>query len=317
MKLFRAPHSEETTSDERGFVLLVVMVIIALLFPAVIAFNSRTQISLLQAANFRDTIQALRLARSGVDGAIGLLQIDDASYDAESDKWAMQFPSLAVGDGMLTVKIIDEDRKININRLVKDSGKTVDPIVYGHLQRLITRLGGKQEVVDALVDWMDIDSETRGSGGAEEDYYKELEHTCKNGPVDSLDELFLVRGFDKDLLVDKGLKEYITVAPTDGRLNVNTADIAVLYDIHVSLREGLVEEIVRARNEGEFKQPTDVKNAIGLTDALFAQINPLIKVNSSVFLVKSRYAVGNVSKTVEATLARVGTKVSILSWREF
>jgi len=303
--------------NEKGFVLIIVMLVIALLFPIVIAFNTRTQVNLLQAGNFRDNVQALRLARSGVDGAIGLLKMDDPAYDALTDQWAMAFPAIAVGEGKLTVKINDEDSKININQLVNSNGVDVNVNVENRLRKLITRLGGKQEVVDALIDWMDINTEPFGSHGAEDEYYKTLGYYTKNGALDSLDELYLIKGFNKDLLVDKGLKDYITVAPTDGKINVNTAQIEVLYDLNEEIREGLIDEIIRYRNEKEFKNVMDVKNAIGINDTLYATIAPYIKVNSTIFTVHSKYTIDKVTKNVDAVLRRDGMNVTIISWREY
>lgn len=302
--------------NEDGFVIIVVMFVIALLFPIVISFTAKTQINLLQAGNFRDSIQALRLARSGVEGAMGLLRMDDASYDALTDDWAMPFPAIAVGEGKLIVKIEDEDRRIDINQLVKD-GINVNPDVDKHLRSLITRLGGKPEIVDALIDWMDVDSEVYGSFGAEDEYYKELGYYPKNGPLHSLDELFLIKGFDEDILVSKDLKDFITVAPTDGKINVNTAEIEVLYDIHDELREGLVEEIVRHRQENEFKNNDDIKNVIGITQNIPAALLGRIKVNSLVFTVHSSCSIDRITKHVDAVLRRDGKMVTVISWREY
>lgn len=301
--------------SEEGFVLVVVLIVIALLFPIIIAFNSRTQINLLEASNYRDNIQALRMARSGVEGAMGILRDDDASYDSMNDKWAMDFPSLQIGEGALTVRITDEDSKININRLIE--GNSVNKTVESHLRKLIARLGGKPEIVDALIDWMDTNEEEYGSAGAEYDYYKDKGYSPKNGALSTLDELFLIKGFDKDILIDKNLKDYITVAPTDGKLNINTAAKETLYDFHDEMREGLIEEIVAYRNENEYQKITDVKNAIGITDTLYAKITPFIKVNSSIFSVKTKYTIGKVSKSVEAVLKRDGKNITVISWREF
>jgi type II secretory pathway component PulK len=113
------------------------------------------------------------------------------------------------------------------------------------------------------------------------------------------------------------LKDYITVAPTDGKLNVNTADKETLYDFHDEIREGLIEEIVAYRNENEYQKITDIKNAIGITDTLYAKITPFLKVNSSIFSVNSKYTVGKVSKSVDAVLKRDGKSITVVSWREF
>jgi type II secretory pathway component PulK len=304
-----------SASNQGGFILIVILMILAILVPAVIVFSAKTQINVLQAANFRDTVQAVRMARSGVEGAIGILNNDDATYDTLKDTWAMDFPQLSVAGGGLSVKIVDEDSKININKLVPD-GISADTYVYARLQSLIKRLGGKPEIVDALKDWMDIDGEVTGTYGAEDEYYKKMNMLPKNGPLDSLDELFMVRGFDKELLVDKGLKYYITVADTDGKINVNTAAIEVLYDISDKLREGIAEEIVRHRMEKEYKSVNDLLNTIGIDTNTQAELSKYMKVNSATFTVTSKFRIGKVVKTVEAVLKRAEKTTSVISWRE-
>ena len=58
-----------------------------------------------------------------------------------------------------------------------------------------------EEIADAILDWVDDDDEER-EFGAEADFYSGLApaYAPKNGPLDSLDELLLVRGVTPDLL---------------------------------------------------------------------------------------------------------------------
>src|SRR5262249_9810458 len=54
------------------------------------------------------------------------------------------------------------------------------------------------EVVDALIDWIDIGDETRGTGGAETSYYQSLPvpYVPPNGPMRTPGELRLVKGLN-------------------------------------------------------------------------------------------------------------------------
>jgi general secretion pathway protein K len=312
----RSVKREKTKNHQKGFVLVTVLIVISLLFPIVVIFYSKTQLNLIQAGNFRDTLQAVRTARSGVEGAIGLLKNDDQSYDAKTDRWAMQFPVIGVGDGLLQIRIEDEESRLNVNTLVS-GGNAVNADVEYRLKNLITRLGGKPEIVDALVDWIDENSEMKSDNGAEDSYYAPLGYKPKNGPVDSLDELLMVKGFDKDLLVTKGLTNFITVAPTDGKLNVNTAPPELLRGLHPELNEGVAEDMVTYRDRKEFKNIGEIKNAIGINDTLYAKLTPLIKVNSSIFRVQSTCTMGTVVKHTEALLKRDGSTITVISWREF
>ena len=352
----------QARSNEKGFILVTILLVIAVLFPLILAFNSKVQLNLIQAENFRNSVQALRLARSGVEGAIGILKADDPNYDSKTEKWAQPFPSMSLGDGILTVQIADEDGKIPINNLVgfaqessvaanpgaattpaQAAGQTtaaatptatttpqvpndqVDQDLNTRLRSLITRLGGKPEIVDALIDWLDSNDTVTGEEGAEEDYYKQRGYHCKNGPLDSLDELLLVKGFDKDLLVERKLQDYLTIAPTDGKINVNTAPVPVLRAVlgtktatlGAPLNDSDVEDLARYRDTHDLKAPRDVALAVKISQDQVGAITPLIKVNSAYFTVNSRYTIGRVTKHVEAMLKRAGSTVTTMSWREF
>lgn len=311
--------------NEEGFVLVTVLLVIALLFPIVIAFNSRVQLNLLQAENFRNSVQSLRMARSGVEGAIAILQADDVTYDSNKDRWAMPMPALAVADGELDVKVIDEDSKLSLNALVDQTGTGVNKDVEARLRSLITRLGGKPEIVDALIDWIDTDDAVTGSGGAEDEAYTDAGYPAKNGPLDSVDELLMVKGFDKELLFEKKLADYVTVAQTDGKINVNTAPVETLLAVlgtkttglATPLSEGDVEDLVRFREEKEFKTVADVNAVIKISTTQAGAIAGLIKVNSSFFTVRSKFTTGKIARKVEAMLKRDGNTVATMSWREY
>ena len=192
----------------------------------------------------------------------------------------------------------------------------VDKDLDTRLRSLISQLGAKPEIVDALIDWLDPDNDTTGSDGAEDDYYKQQGYRCKNGPLDSLDELLLVRGFDNELLIDKNLKSYLTIAPTDGKVNLNTAPIQVLYTVLGTqtsslaqpMSQSTIQDLVRYRDEHDLKNVTDMKSAVKISQDQASAVTPLVKVNSAFFTVNSRYTIGNVVKNVEALLKRSGTR---------
>jgi DNA uptake protein ComE-like DNA-binding protein len=98
--------------------------------------------------------------------------------------------------------ISDEGGKININALMRldPSGNTL----YSFLMLLPNMT---DDIANAIIDWLDPDDNPRqstvgGMGGAESSYYQGLSppYSCKNGPIDSLEELLLVRGVTPDLL---------------------------------------------------------------------------------------------------------------------
>jgi general secretion pathway protein K len=325
-------------TNERGFVLVTVLLIIAFLFPLVLAFSAKVQLNLIQAENFRNSLQALRIARSGIIGAVGILKADDPSYDTTKDTWAMAFPALSLGEGasegMLSVTIVDQDGKIPLNNLVRpktessltEKASEVNKDIEGQLRSLISRLGGNPEVVNALIDWIDVDDEVSGSEGAESDYYRLRGYECKNGPIDTFDELLLIKGFDKELVNGGKLSEYFTIAPIPregARINVNTAPLEVLYAVLGTKTPGLVqplnesdiEDLYHYREEHEITTTKEIGSAIKISQDQLGRILPFVKVNSSYFTVTSRYTIGKVTKTVEAGLKRDGAAVTVNSLR--
>jgi len=312
-------------SNEEGFVLVTVLLIIAILFPLVLAFGSRVQVNLMQAENFRNSVQAVRLARSGVEGAMGILKGDDASYDSRKDRWALDFPSIAADEGKVDVRIEDDDGKISLNLLVLPNGVDVNKEVEQRLRSLIRRIGGRPEVVDALIDWIDINDDLTGTEGAEKEHYEEQGLQCKNGPIDSVDELAMIKGFDKDLLVTKKLLDYVTVVQTDGKINVNTAHPEVLLAVLATqttglaqpLNDGDVEDLVRYRDEHELKDIKELNQVVKISTAQAGTIANLVKVNSMFFTVRSTCSLAKVVHTAEAVLRRDGNTIITTSWREY
>jgi len=352
-------------SNEEGFVLVTVLIVIALLFVLVLKFNSGAQLSLTQAENFRNSVQAVRMARSGVQGAVAVLKASDPTYDSPKSTWAMGIPGLALAQGILTVNIVDEDCRMPVNNLVwsptqaaaatsttstgtsastsstattgqgqtttattataataAKATETVNKDLNTQLRALVTSLGGNQEVIDSLTYWLDTDIVT-GVASTDASYYSAQGYQAKNGPLDSLDELLLVRGFDKELVDDRGLQDYLTVAPTDGKLNINTASQAVLQIVLGTQTSALaqplgqadVADLVQYRNQHEIRNLSDIM-AVKISQGDLSKITPLIKVNSTYFTVTSKYTIGKVVKSVEALLKRSGSTVSIVSWRE-
>jgi len=92
--------------------------------------------------------------------------------------------------------ITPEAGKININLAEEEDLTRL-------LESVLLDLGVENhpELTDALLDWLDEDDEPRANG-AERDYYEFLEpgYFPKNGPLDTLEELLMVKGFTAAVL---------------------------------------------------------------------------------------------------------------------
>jgi len=92
----------------------------------------------------------------------------------------------------------DESSRLNVNFLLIADQQTED----GGRQLLMGLPGMTEEIADAILDWLDEDDQVR-EFGAEIDYYSGLEpaYAPKNGPLESIEELLLVRGVTPELLL--------------------------------------------------------------------------------------------------------------------
>lgn len=117
------------------------------------------------------------------------------------------------------------------------------------------------DVVDSILDWLDSD-EDRRPGGAESDYYESLNipYSCKNGPMDSIDELLKIQGVvptvfygeddncnglldlgeddNEDGILNLGWRHYLTASSRERnttpegeeKINLNMGEMTELYD---------------------------------------------------------------------------------------
>ena len=118
--------------------------------------------------------------------------------------------------------------------------------------------GDAREIIDSLVDWIDSgDADGEEEYGAENSYYQSLDppYSCKNGPVESIEELLLVKGISRELLY--GTEERPPLAPlltplgNDGRININTAELPLLRAINDDIDESLAEAMISFREDEE------------------------------------------------------------------
>ncbi len=108
----------------------------------------------------------------------------------------------------------DESARINLNALMKfGESDDSESLARGLLMGLP---GMTEEIADAILDWMDPDSDQR-EFGAEVEYYSTLQppYSPKNGPLESIEELLLVRGVTPGLLFGLDVNRNGVVDPSE------------------------------------------------------------------------------------------------------
>ena len=204
--------------NSRGSVLLIVLVVVAVLTLA--AYNySRAMLSELEAtAMYGSDIQAREAADSGVEYVATLLDnrsdpaLENLHHNPLLFMGKTVMPSARLrGQARFTVLapveqstrgnsirygLMDESAKLNLNQLL--TMKLDDDDVHTWLLNIP---GMTNEIADAILDWIDTDDMQRPYG-AETATYQAMSpaYRAKNGPLESLDELLMVKGVTPALL---------------------------------------------------------------------------------------------------------------------
>jgi DNA uptake protein ComE-like DNA-binding protein len=107
--------------------------------------------------------------------------------------------------------VTDEGGKINLNVLMQQ-----DPTGSRLYVTLMLLPNMTQEIANSIIDWLDPDNTPR-DGGAEDDYYMALSppYHVKNGPLESIEELLLVKGVTPQLLFGNDLNRNGIIDPEE------------------------------------------------------------------------------------------------------
>ncbi len=217
------------TSDTRcrqrqsGVLLLIVLVTVVFMTLAALTFMSLMQVEEQASRVLARRVQSKYLADSGVDYTRLFLSAARQDIHAKGGLWdnPTQFQAIPAAidlnnlefTGRFTVVapamnddgipegyrfgLVDESSKINLNAL-----PFFDKWTPGSARQILMSLPEMtEEIADSILDWVDEDNEER-EFGTESGYYSGLTpaYAPKNGPLDSLDELLLVRGVTPELL---------------------------------------------------------------------------------------------------------------------
>ena len=115
----------ELWQEERGVALLVTLIIVTLVAIVVLDLNYLVRVEVRSAANFRDEVKAYYLAKSGVT-LVGELLRRDLPEQAELKRRLLAGvpQTMPFGEDAVTVRVVDEQGKINLNALVPATATT-------------------------------------------------------------------------------------------------------------------------------------------------------------------------------------------------
>lgn len=354
------------TRKNAGIALLVALIAVAVLSTMAVEFALSMKVETRLAIHADDEQQMLWLGRSGVETARWVLseemRVPNQPYDSLNQVWAggsgtlgetnsdlngFNLNNIPCGDGQFSLRIVDLERKINVN--------TAPPML---LQQVLTTMGVDADsisvVSDSIGDWIDADDAPRAAG-AESDFYQGLipPYFAKNAPIDDLSELLLVKGVTHDMYYGGGsggggaytrpaslpklglgtapgqepsypfgLKDIFTPY-SDGRININTADANVLQCLP-GIDPQTAADIIkfRAGPDGQDGTEDDMPftsvgqlQAAGVNPQILGQLGQFCDVHSRTFKVYVDAQVGNFKRTYVAVLFRnTGTDIQVLNF---
>lgn len=253
MKMLTIPSDMKT---QNGIILIIVLWVLTILMVIVLSFSVMTRSETYATLAFKEGLEKKFLAEAGIErGIIELfyrnLYKAQEMFQEDRQVWKVDGTSYTVpmSNGQITIKIIDESGKIDINNLNDLSG-----II---LQALLVKTGVPDQeasaIVDSILDWKDAD-DLRRLNGAESDYYMSLPkpYKAKNAKLDTLEELLLVKGMKPDILFGnaerKGIIEFLTVYSNSSTINISSAPREVLLAVP-GLTAEIVDEIINKREQ--------------------------------------------------------------------
>ena len=283
--------------SRRGFVLFLVLVVVAVLAAFLFSVTYFTSLSFSRADQLKNYAKAYHGAVSAVKVALKFLKNDDNGYDGAGDDWSSPL-HYAYGGVTISVRITDECSRLNLNELK-------NPLYFKVFQRLLDELNLDPSLADAVKDWIDRDSQVTGSNGAEADYYEAFGYKPSNGPMKSLGELYLVKGFTPKVV--KKLWPYLTVYGS-GKINVNSAPKQLLTALSEQITPDLADSIIEAR---PLRKLQDLMEVPGFTKELYFSIRPLITNRCNYFRIEATSTCGD----AEVTVLAFTTRDRVLEWK--
>ncbi len=237
------PNRPGESARRRGSLLVVVLVVIVLLTLAAANYSARMTTELEATTIAASDVQARMLADSGAEyiatvlanrnepGLDNLLHNPDSFLgitvvESENARARGRFTVIAPLEQDTTATrvrygLMDESAKLNLNLLDK---LDLDDEESRNLLMGLPYM--TEEIADAIRDWVDVDDTSRDYG-VESEYYESLSppYSAKNGPLETIDELLLVRGVTPELLYGEDANRNGLLDP-----NEDDGDLSPPYD---------------------------------------------------------------------------------------
>jgi len=276
-------------AGQRGVAIITALLVVMLAASIAAFLLAQQSQALTRTERAGERAQAALYAAPTLDWArSALFQLQQATPRVDlTQPWAQGLNAIPIDGAIASGMLRDEGGLFNLNNLVKLGVKSPPDIEI--FQRLLTQLKLNPDLAFAVVDWIDSDDETSGSGGAESSVYLSLPNPYRaaNQNLVQVEELQRVRGFDAATI--NRLRPFVTALPARTLINVNTAPQEVLAAIFPKLSGDQIAALAKQR----LAKPFADRAAFGeyLAKIPAPPVDDLVDTGSSFFLVY--IAIGN------------------------
>jgi len=310
-------------SKRKGMALLIVLFILVIMTTTVAFLSEDILLHLRSTENTRNSTQAWQTLVGSEAWALSVLIKDaqESVSDHPGEAWNALGQGVKIEQGSLQTDIEDMQGRLNLNNMLSESSiipsqteNKPDPRIWTlAFRRLLISLELNPLLSDAVLDWLDADTDVRSTSGAEDAEYLNMEppYRAANRAFSDISELLQVKGFDAKTV--QKLAPYISTLPATGILiNINTAPAELLRVLGRNLLS--VDDSQRLVNE---RPPKD-----GYSVAVFLQhdmmageqdiATPLITDKSGYFLIKSSTEIGKTRMKINSLVERSNGLVSVI-----
>jgi len=173
------------------------------------------------ARNARDALRRECAAESALNMAMAMLSANGGAgrFDSLDQPWAADNLSFQIGPENVLVNIVDENRKLNVNRAACPPADPIkNPDLRDVLERLVEIAGGSRSDFDDICAW--IDPATPGSH----------DDLAPKGPLPMITGLRRIPELKPSLFTQSALKPQLDslLSTHPARINLNTAGREVL-----------------------------------------------------------------------------------------
>jgi type II secretory pathway component PulK len=307
---------------ERGVVLLIVLIVVALLTIIVTEFTYTVQLDQHRTRNALNALQASLLARSAINIEESFLTMDKRDDEADGvrdwygDEWWIALREFCAGvvlDPTMRIACVleDESGKLNVNltRTTAQSQqqqgqevKTKDAFARDALRRIFEAEGIQVDLVDQL-----------------REYWLQEPPLNQDGRQQMIPDFGSLEDFAAELGIPTGklreLRRVLTAVPASklAKVNVNTAPGMVLAAI-INDGNGVAQILDRQQSDDPFKNAADLSSVLdgqGVADA--TMLTSLFGVSSNLFRLRAS-ALTNADPEGEQP-GGIGQTLSELVWR--